>query len=157
MYTNKFVRFFIFLLYNFFALGLGVILMENGPRTTWYLELNKAPWSPPNWVFGSAWSIIMILFSFYMTKLSFRYSFLNRELIILYAVQWLLNVSWNFIFFNQHLILVGLLVIVLLWLLIGYFTFENFKSMKFYTLLIAPYLVWMTIATSLNAFIVFYN
>lgn len=157
MYTNKFVRFFVFLLYNSFALVLGVILMEDGPRTAWYLELNKAPWTPANWVFGTAWSVIMIFFSFYMTILSYKFSFLNRKLIILYSVQWVLNVGWNFVFFNRHFTIVGLLVIIFLWLLIGYFTFEYQKHLRIYTLLIVPYLVWMTIATSLNAFIVFNN
>lgn len=131
--------------------------MKNGPQTDWYLSLNKAPWTPEGWVFGVAWTSIMVFFSFYMTKLSFEYQFLDKKLIRLYIVQWILNVSWNYFFFNQHLTVVGLVVITLLWLLIGYFTFENIKKLNWFTLLIFPYLIWMTIATSLNAYIVFYN
>ncbi|WP_103863530.1 TspO/MBR family protein [Aquimarina sp. I32.4] len=157
MFKNKLVRFFIFLLCNFAALGLGIFLMQDGPRTNWYLELNKAPWTPANWVFGTAWSAIMVFFSFYMTKLSFQYQFLDKKLIILYTIQWILNVGWNFLFFNKHLIITALFAIIFLWLLIGYFTFEHQKKLRFYTLFILPYLVWMTIATSLNAYIVFNN
>lgn len=131
--------------------------MKNGPQTDWYLSLNKAPWTPEGWVFGVAWTSIMVFFSFYMTKLSFEYQFLDKKLIRLYIVQWILNVSWNYFFFNQHLTVVGFVVITLLWLLIGYFTFENIKKLNWFTLLIFPYLIWMTIATSLNAYIVFYN
>ena len=31
---------------NFGALGLGTILMDNGPETLWYTSLNQAPWTP---------------------------------------------------------------------------------------------------------------
>ena len=131
--------------------------MNNGPQTDWYISLNKAPWTPAGWVFGAAWSTIMLCFSFYMTKLSFEYKYLDKKLLSLFVVQWILNVSWNYIFFNQHLVTLGLVSITLLWLMVGYFTFEHIKKLKWHTLLILPYLIWMTIATSLNAYIVFYN
>jgi len=157
MRNNKFIRFIIFLFFNFSAIGFGVLLMQNGPQTDWYLQLEKAPWTPANWVFGAAWFSIMFLFSFYMTRLSFQFQFFKKDIIILYTVQWILNVGWNYIFFNKQLVLLGLLVIVLLWLLIGYFTFKYVKRLNFYTLLIVPYLVWMTIASSLNAYIFLNN
>jgi len=154
---NKYIRFLIFLVVNFLALGIGVLLMQNGPQRDWYLSLNKAPWTPPGWVFGTAWTTIMLLFSFYMTKLSFEYQFLDKKLLSLYIIQWILNVSWNYFFFNQHLTVVGLVSITLLWLLIGYFTFEHLMKLKWITLLFLHYFIWMTIATSLNAYIVLYN
>lgn len=157
MKQNKYIRFLLFLVVNFLALGIGVLLMENGPRTDWYLSLNKAPWTPPGWVFGTAWFTIMLLFAVYMTKLSFKFPFLEKRLTILFTVQWILNVGWNYFFFNQHLTIIGLVVITLLWLLIGYVTFKYLRELKGITLLIFPYLVWMTIATSLNAYIIFYN
>jgi len=155
MLQNKYVRFSIFLITNFSALYAGTLLMDNGPRTAWYLSLNKAPWTPPGWVFGMAWSLIMLLFSFYMTKLSYIYKYLDQKLIIIYSLQWFLNVVWNLVFFNQHFIVLGLVTIVTLWLLIFYVVFKHIKSMKYYTVFIVPYLIWMTIATSLNAYIVF--
>ena len=154
---NKYIRFIIFLAANFSALAIGVVLMNNGPQTEWYINLNKAPWTPANWVFGFAWTSIMICFSFYMTRLSYEYKFLDKKILTLFILQWVLNVSWNYVFFNQHLTKLGLLVIVLLWLLIGFFTFKYIYKVKWYTLLIAPYLIWLTIATSLNAYIVLYN
>ena len=157
MKENKYIRFIIFLVFNFLALGVGTLLMENGPQTDWYTSLNQAPWTPEGWVFGVAWTSIMICFSFYMTKLSFHYKFLDKKLTTLFTVQWLLNVSWNYFFFNQHLTTIGLVVISLLWLLVGYFTFKYAKRLKWFTLFILPYLIWMTIATSLNAYVVLNN
>ena len=43
--------------------------MANGPQTEWYLNLNKAHWTPPGWVFGAAWTTIMICFSIYLSYL----------------------------------------------------------------------------------------
>ena len=56
----------LFLLINFGGLAFGSWLMNNGPMTDWYADLNKAPWSPPGWVFGFAWTTIMVCFSFYL-------------------------------------------------------------------------------------------
>lgn len=159
MKKYKVFRFTAFLILNFLALIIGVWLMDNGPKTVWYQSLKKAPWTPANWVFGIAWSTIMLLFAFYMTRLSLKINLSHEKflLVYLYIVQWVLNISWNYFFFNMHYTIVGLIVIVSLWLLIGYFTIEYCRKMKFYTLLIFPYLIWMTIATSLNAYIVFNN
>lgn len=152
-----FTRFLVFLFFNFFALSIGVWLMNDGPQANWYIGLNKAPWTPAGWVFGFAWTTIMIFYSFYMAKLSFKYELLNKKLVILYSMQWILNVSWNLAFFNMQNSIFGLVIIFLLWFLIGYFTFKHIKSLRYYTLLIAPYLIWMTIATSLNLYIVLNN
>ena len=157
MKTNKLIRFLVFLFFNFSALGVGVILMDNGPLSDWYASLNQAPWTPANWVFGTAWSTVMFCFTFYMAKLSFQFPFLDRKLILLYTTQWLLNVSWNFAFFNNHNILIGLIIIVLLTLLICYFLIKNLKNLRLHTLLIVPYFIWILIATSLNAYIFFNN
>jgi tryptophan-rich sensory protein len=154
---NKYVLFSLFFVVNFGALGIGVALMDDGPTSNWYTSLNQTPWTAANWVFGTAWSIIMICFSFYMTKLAFLYKETNYFLVKIFVVQWLLNVSWNYIFFNQHLTTVGFVVIISLWLLVGFFTFNFIKQLKWYTLLIVPYLIWLTIASSLNGFIILYN
>lgn len=154
---SKFVLFLIFIVSNFGALGVGTLLMNNGSSSEWYSKLNKAPWTPEGWVFGVAWFSLMICFSIYMTQLVSKFEIPDTKLIKLYVIQWILNVSWNYIFFNKHLTVLGLVIIVALWLLIGYFTFKYLNQMKYATVFILPYLIWMTIATSLNAYIVINN
>ena len=154
---NKIVLFLLFIASNFGALAIGLLLMGNGSSSKWYYDLDKAPWTPEGWVFGAAWFSLMFCYAIYMTNLVTKLDKKNMKLIKLYIIQWILNVSWNYIFFNQHLTLFGLIVIVSLWLLIGYFTFFYIKTVKYYTLFILPYLVWMTIATSLNLYIVINN
>ena len=144
-----------FLVLNFGALGLGIILMNNGPIDSWYVELNKAPWTPPNWVFGTAWSIIMICFSFYMTSLVEIK--INSKLWFLYFAQLAFNIVWNFIFFNQHLVLLGSINLVLLLIIITVFLVKNKQLLGYKSILIAPYFLWLLVANSLNFYILFNN
>jgi len=65
--------------------------------------------------------------------------------------------AWNYIFFNQHLVLFGLLVIVLLTFLVGYFLVNFRNLMKQKTWLIAPYFIWLIVASSLNAYVYLNN
>ena len=109
----------LFLFINFSALAIGSLLMNNGPSTEWYINLNQAPWSPPGWFFGIAWCSIMVLFSVYMTFLIQVNR--SKKVIVLFSTQFVLNVIWNYLFFNQHLITLGLLNILLLTVLMFYF------------------------------------
>ncbi len=144
-----------FLVLNFSALAIGSWLMENGPMTNWYMNLNQAPWTPPGWVFGVAWTTIMICFSVYMSYLFMEIS--NINLILLYLTQLGLNISWNYIFFNQHAIGLGLFCIIALTIIVTLFLINYRKLLQFKSLLIVPYFLWLLIATSLNAYIYFYN
>lgn len=56
-----------FLSLNFLALGLGGLFTADGVSSEWYQTLNKAPWTPPGWVFGAAWTFLMCCFTVFMT------------------------------------------------------------------------------------------
>lgn len=149
-------RLIIFLLLNFGALGIGSYFTGDGVLSDWYAELNKAPWTPPGWVFGFAWTTIMICFTVYMAYLWPTIE--NKKLIIgLFALQWLLNVAWNPTFFYLHKVTLALVVIVLLTLLIGYMLIKFWPIMSTKSLLLVPYFLWLLIATSLNAYILLNN
>ena len=146
----------VFLLINFGSLALGSIIMADGPQSDWYLSLNKAPWNPPGWLFGVAWTTIMVCFSIYLSFL-----FMIRDSLyvkILFVIQVILNIGWNFWFFNQHMTKVGLINIILLTLLIFYL-FISFGDGKLSRMryLLLTYMIWLLLATSLNAYIVYYN
>ncbi len=145
----------VFLFLNFSALAFGSWLMDNGPMKSWYIELNQAPWTPPGWVFGVAWTTIMICFSVYLAQL-FKKS-ITINLILLYSIQLVLNISWNYIFFNLHAIGYGLACIVALTVIVFIFLISYRKLLQYKSLLIVPYFLWLLIATSLNAYIYFYN
>lgn len=153
---KKLYWFILFLCINFGGLALGILLMNNGPTSDWYINLNQAPWTPPNWVFGTAWTLIMICFSLYLCYLFTTNN--AKHIKPLYIFQVLLNVSWNYIFFNQHLVYIGLINLILLTILIFYLFF-NFSTNKLNKIryLLLPYMIWLCIATSLNTYIALYN
>ena len=146
----------IFLVINFAALGIGGYLMGEGPSSNWYNNLNQAPWTPPGWVFGFAWTTIMICFSLFM---SYWYQATPQKniLLSLFVVQLILNISWNPIFFHLHQTLFGLIVISALTVVIGLMLQNSCSTIKMKALLILPYFLWLLVATSLNGYIYFKN
>lgn len=131
---------------------------ESPADNEWYIALNKAPWTPPGWMFGVAWTVIMIAYAFYMDRLILTVDkeFLPR-VYAFYAAQWLLNVIWNPVFFAWHLTVLGAIVIILLIaLLISVNIFYSTKNIVNYILLI-PYVLWLLVALSMDLFIVIMN
>jgi len=154
--SEKFQIILLFIVLNFGALGIGSFLMNNGATSSWYLSLNKAPWTPPGWVFGVAWVSIMVCFSIYMAELILN-ARVKNHIYLLFSIQLVLNISWNYIFFNQHLAGLGFVVIVLLTFVVAFFLINYIGNIKFNTLWIVPYFIWLLLASSLNLYIVMYN
>ncbi len=149
-------RVILFLVLNFSALAIGGSFTGKGVPSVWYQNLDKAPWTPPGWVFGFAWTLIMICFAIYMAYLLVDSS--NRKkIILLYFFQWILNVAWNPIFFYFQEVLAGFITISLLTILITYFLFHFRNDLKIKSIFIAPYFIWLIIATSLNGYILLFN
>lgn len=149
-------RLVIFLLINFGALAIGGMFTGQGVPSDWYQELNKAPWTPPGWVFGFAWSTIMICFSVYLAHLWPKVQD-KKALILIFSIQWVLNVSWNPTFFYFHQMEVGLVVIISLLLTVLSIWYRYQQEAKQWSLLLLPYVLWLIVATSLNAYAVMYN
>lgn len=143
-------RLIIFFIVNFLALGLGSYLMGSTPlENTWYQSLNKAPWTPPGWVFGAAWTSIMICFSIFMWKATDNP---NALIYILFIIQFVLNVIWNPIFFRWHMLGFSMIIICSLTLLVLGFTYWGFRHRGTLGLFMLPYMLWLLIAVSLNAY-----
>lgn len=137
---------------NFGALALGGLFTGSGVTSEWYANLNKAPWTPPGWVFGAAWSLIMLCFTYFMAQV-WQASGEKTSLIALFAVQWALNVGWNPTFFYFHASGAALLIIIGLTLLVLYLIIHYRSPFPSHIWLLAPYFIWLCIATSLNAYI----
>lgn len=150
------VNILILLLLNFGTLAIGGLFTGDGVASDWYSELDKAPWTPPGWVFGAAWTTIMICFTFYMGIL-LRRAKTKQKVRSLYILQLVLNITWNPIFFYYQFPSIALVVIITLTLLIFYFLLNYRKTLGWYSILIVPYVVWLCIATSLNLYILLSN
>jgi benzodiazapine receptor len=92
-------RILLFLVLNFTALAVGGLFTGKGVSSNWYQNLNQAPWTPPGWVFGFMWTLLMICFAIYMAYL-ISTKMNRKKIILLFAIQWVLNVAWNPVFFR---------------------------------------------------------
>jgi len=145
-------RITVFLLLNFGTLGLGQWLMGEGPSSTWYQTLVRAPWTPPGWVFGAAWTTIMICFSVYMAKLWQR-AVHKKGVAVLFGLQLILNVMWNPTFFRWHATYAALGILIALTSVVAVLLVGYRRTTGWFSMCLVPYLAWLMIATSLNAFI----
>lgn len=150
---RTFIAFFIL---NFGALYIGGLFTGTGVTSDWYNNLNQAPWTPPGYVFGIAWTSIMICFSHYMSVL-YRSASNRKNILRLFALQWILNVSWNPVFFQFHLTGFALILISLLTLSIALFLALFTDHNRASAILLMPYLIWLIMATSLNSYIFLNN
>ncbi len=125
---------------------------------TWYTSLNKPWFSPPNVVFAPVWTTLYILMGLALFLVWRSPRNRTRDAgIVLFAAQLAANVAWTFAFFGLQSTLYGLLAIVPLWFLIAATIYQFYKVDKRASYLLIPYIVWVSIATALNASIYVLN
>ena len=150
------LKLLLFLGINFGALGVGSLFTNSGVSSEWYQSLDKAPWTPPGWVFGASWTLIMVCFSIWLAYLWPKVQD-RSTLVVLYVIQLFLNIGWNPLFFHYKATLLALFVISALTILIIFLFGKYWNIVSTWSLLLLPYALWLVIATSLNAYIVFNN
>jgi tryptophan-rich sensory protein len=132
--------------------GLGTIFTISA-IPTWYAHLNKPPFSPPNWIFAPVWTTLYILMGiaiYLIWKKGFKTKKV-RDAVCLFGVQLVLNAIWSPIFFGMHNLLLALVVIVVMWIYIVKTIRAFAKVDKTASLLLYPYILWVSFATILNA------
>ena len=106
-----FLTLIVFLTLNFGGLVIGQVWTGSGVTSEWYTTINQAPWTPPGFVFGLAWTTIAITFSLLMT-----YSYLKNSTksLKLFIPALILNILRNPIFFGLKWVWTGLVILILL-------------------------------------------
>lgn len=145
------LTFILFLLPPYGAALTGVFFKPG----VWYLGLNKPIWTPPALAFPIIWTILYFFMGITFYQLYQEGSFKKKEGVT-YFIALLLNALWSPIFFGAHRLWVGFIVILCLWGFIAYFIFLQ-ASPKLSKILNSIYLLWLTIALSLNLFIALNN
>jgi len=138
--------------------GVGSSVVTLSSISTWYVTLNKPGWTPPNAAFGPVWTVLYILMglALFLVWRSLRTG--TRDIAIaLFAAQLAVNVIWTLAFFGLQNTLYGLLAIVPLWILIAATIYQFYKVDRRASYLLVPYIVWVTIATALNASVYLLN
>src|SRR5262245_32581429 len=79
---------------------------------TWYVNLAKPAWTPPNWVFPVAWNTLYVLMGVSLWLLWRSSSSQAGLAVALFLVQLALNAAWSPVFFGLHEIRWGVVIIV---------------------------------------------
>jgi tryptophan-rich sensory protein len=130
----------------------------NESNREWYNSINKSPLTPPNYVFGIVWPLLYVMII--GSGVDF-FSQTNKETLttglVLYTLQWILNLSWSPLFFRYKQISLSLLVILsLVATVIGtIYVFGTQSTLSAW--LLVPYLVWISFASYLNGYIWYNN
>ena len=129
--------------------AIGATLSQVGP---WYWGLTKPAWTPPDFAFGIIWTLVFGLITIsgaYALSTAPDNASRNR-IIAAFAFNGFLNIVWSLLFFRMQrpdwaLIEVGpfwLSIVALMWL--------TARHSRTGTLLLIPYLVWVSVAAFLN-------
>lgn len=126
---------------------------------TWYFQLTKPPFTPPDWLFAPAWTTLFLLMGISL-YLVWDKGIKDREVrkaIFIFAIQLILNILWSFIFFTLKSLLFAFIEIILLWIaiLLTIISFRKVSKVSAYLLL--PYLFWVSFASVLNFSILILN
>ncbi|WP_319486987.1 TspO/MBR family protein [uncultured Cohaesibacter sp.] len=141
----------------FIALSMGVGLLIGvitipGP---WYQALAKPPFTPPNWLFAPAWTILYALIGIVGARVFGAKD--SRGLFRIWLIQMLLNFAWSPVFFGWQLAGAALVVIILLLITIAAFMVRARRRDPVSVALFAPYFIWVAYASYLNAGIYLLN
>jgi tryptophan-rich sensory protein len=153
------IKLFIISLIPPLLIGFIGSLLTTPSIDTWYANLNKPSFNPPNWIFSPVWTTLFILMGialFLVVKEKIDYGRKKRAMAIFFF-QLALNIFWSYSFFFLHNPLLAFVVIVFLFLAILLNIITFFKISKPAGYLLIPYIVWVSFAGVLNFFIFYLN
>lgn len=136
------------------VLGGGLSIGALARPGEWYAALKKPSFSPPNWAFAPAWTLLYILVALAGARSFARGPEFGFGL---WLAQLALNFVWSPVFFGLRRPRIALVIVAALLALILVFVAVNWKADRTSALLFVPYAAWVAFATLLNAAVVRLN
>lgn len=134
----------VFLIVTGAAAATGALFMPG----EWYKALAKPWWTPPDWLFGPAWTVLYVMIAV-AGWLVWRETGLG-VVIAIWVVQLVLNAAWSWVMFGLHRIDLALIDAGLMLISIVAFMLAAWPVSQTAALLFVPYLAWVSFATALN-------
>ena len=115
----------------------------------WYRNLNKPSWTPPDWVFPVTWIVLYVCMAVAGARVAMMEG--NGVAMAFWSMQIAFNALWTPVFFGLKKIRTAMGIIVVLWAavfctMVALWTVDTIAGLLF-----VPYLIWVTIASALNA------
>lgn len=126
---------------------------------SWYAQINKASFNPPNWLFGPVWTILYLLMgiSLYLVWQAAEKNKKANSAMLLFGIQLALNTLWSIIFFGLKAPWLAFAEIIVLWVAILATIIKFYQISKKAAWLLVPYLLWVSFASILNLFAALLN
>ena len=124
----------------------------------WYSNLNKSSLTPPSFLFAYVWLSLYIVqaIAIWIIYISEEME-LRTKAINLFVTQMGLNVIWSYLFFEMKSIGYSLIDIIIMDILVVIGIILFWKINKLASILLFPYICWLTLATYLNFYIFINN
>lgn len=122
---------------------------------SWYSNLDKPPFTPPNWIFSPVWITLFLLMGISLFFI-WRRGLAKRKVRValgFFGSQLIFNILWSVLFFGFRSPLAGFIDIAVLWVAIALTIFYFLQVSKTAGVLLLPYIVWVSFAAVLNVFI----
>lgn len=139
------------------ALGIASGFSTIQSITDWYQYLNKPSFNPPNWIFGPVWTLLYLMMGIAFAMIWHSRHPQKNKAMLLFAIQFVFNLAWSFLFFNCHLLGIAFIEILLMGCFIALTINSFYKINKLAAYLLIPYLCWVSFAAVLNGAIWFLN
>lgn len=125
----------------------------------WYSTIKKPSWAPPESLFGQVWSVLYVII--------FAVNIYVVTLLISGKIDWRIglpfwiNLAANFLFTplqfglkNNYLALIDIIIVLgtIVWCMVAIWPVNKYISLAY-----VPYLIWVLIATALQASITWLN
>lgn len=134
----------------FAAAGIGAAFTSMSVGT-WYQELAKPAWTPPDWVFGPVWTALYLGMAVAAWLVWRRNGFAGaRGPLFLFAIQLALNAAWSGLFFGLRSPALAFAEILLLLAAVAATVLAFMRRSRVAGMLLISYLLWGTFATVLN-------
>ena len=121
--------------------------------TTWYAQLSRPSFTPPDWTFGVVWPVLYVMMGISAFQI-WNVGFDRRQVKValgVFTLQLILNGLWTLIFFRLHLIGLALVEMVMMWVAILMTILAFWRLSRLAALLLLPYILWVSFAVVLNA------
>ncbi|MDJ0624542.1 MAG: TspO/MBR family protein [Desulfocapsaceae bacterium] len=126
----------------------------------WYYELNFPPFQPPAWVFTPAWIIVLTclaLSTWLVIRRLHDYPGFVAFGLMIYGARCVFNAVWSLLFFTVQRPDLALWEILIFDVFLVIMVWAYAKVSKLAAILLAPYLVWLSLSTAINIYIVQHN
>ena len=139
-----------FVVVCFAAAGIGSWFTNTSVKT-WYPQLHRPKWTPPDWIFGPVWTMLylMMAISAWLVWRGTDWNYARLPL-TLFAVQLILNALWSIVFFGMRRIGLAFGEILLLWTVLVATVVAFLPLSLLAAWLLIPYIMWVGFASYLN-------